>query len=131
MLNLLSENNWSMVSALLVAAVVFFIVATFSRKETMKHWNIRTAILFLMGLLLCFSAVFRDGYIESLMGRNGMFALDSFPILLASLIGGLILFLAVVALFCKKQTRHRSIFFIMSSLIMVKIVTIELSRALM
>ncbi len=131
MMDLFFGSLWAKVSTALVIIVGIFIAYNFFQRDHIKNWRVRIIVLFFMGLALCFGAVFRDGYIDSLTGGQGLFALESFQITLASILGGLILLTMIVSFFLKNQQHLRLAFFFLSIIIIIKIITIELSRILM
>lgn len=130
-------NIYSIVSTILIISALVYIGMTVSKRNEIKSWGKRTAILTLLGFLSCIFAAIRDGYVLSVAaGMNsgiapGLFTADSIQSQLASLGGAVIAFSAISSIFVKKQGYRKVMFFVLSSAIIFKTLLIEISRIML
>lgn len=97
-------GNWQTTASTGLAAVLLiYIIYHFVQRKQISEWRGRTVLLFVMGLALCLLVAFRDRYVAAIAGGEGLFALDSFPIVFNSILGGVIILTFIVSFFLKKQ----------------------------
>lgn len=105
-----------------------------AKRDAIKHWGLSTVIIGALGLAVCFGAVFRDHYIDSVeasidpSASPGVFAVDS-PVSYVGYLGGAVAIGALTAgLFMQKPRQRRALFFVMAAAMFVKVVVVEGAR---
>lgn len=124
------ENLWGVAAVLLSVMIIFYIGISIKNRRKINYWGRRVLILATVGLVLCFTAVFRDGYIDSLTGGRGLFLLDSITIQLAYAGGAVIGFAVLTAVIIRKQNYRKWMFYLLSAAIVFKLIVVEFSRLL-
>lgn len=116
---------------LLLAGYIIFCIAT--RKST-EHWGLRSLILLVYGLVVCCFAATRDGLDKTIQNAidgscaPGSFQLISIPNIVGC-IGALAVIVGIIATpIARSQAAREVWFYVMSSGITLKIVTVEIAR---
>ncbi len=116
---------------LLLAGYIFFCIAT--RKST-EHWGLRSLILLIFGLVVCCFAATRDGLDKTIQNAidgscdPGLFQLISIPNIVGC-IGALAVIVGIIATpIARSQAAREVWFYVMSSGITLKVVTVEIAR---
>lgn len=116
---------------LLLAGYIIFCIAT--RKST-DHWGLRSLILLVYGLVVCCFAATRDGLDKTIQNaidgscEPGLFQLISIPNIVGC-IGALAVIVGIIATpIARSQAAREVWFYVMSSGITLKIVTVEIAR---
>lgn len=116
---------------LLLAGYIIFCIAT--RKST-EHWGLRSLILLIFGLVVCCFAATRDGLDKTIQNAidgscaPGLFQLISIPNIVGC-IGALAVIVGIIATpIARSQAAREVWFYVMSSGITLKIVTVEIAR---
>lgn len=116
---------------LLLAGYIFFCIAT--RKST-EHWGLRSLILLIFGLVVCCFAATRDGLDKTIQNAidgscdPGLFQLISIPNIVGC-IGALAVIVGIIATpIARSQAAREVWFYVMSSRITLKVVTVEIAR---
>ncbi len=116
---------------LLLAGYIIFCIAT--RKST-DHWGLRSLILLVYGLVVCCFAATRDGLDKTIQNAidgscaPGLFQLISIPNIVGC-IGALAVIVGIIATpIARSQAAREVWFYVMSSGITLKIVTVEIAR---
>jgi len=131
MFTLFLGDLWSILSTVLLLAVLIYIIITSTKHREIEKWGRKTLILAITGLLLCIFVVLRDDYAEALQDGTGLFSLESLQINLAYLGGAVIGFSTLSSIFIRNQKYRKITFFILSGSIIFKIGLIEISRIVM
>lgn len=116
---------------LMFAGYIIFCIAT--RKST-DHWGLRSLILLIFGLVVCCFAATRDGLDKTIQNAidgscdPGLFQLISIPNIVGC-IGALAVIVGIIATpIARSQAAREVWFYVMSSGITLKIVTVEIAR---
>lgn len=116
---------------LMLAGYIIFCIAT--RKST-EHWGLRSLILLIFGLVVCCFAATRDGLDKTIQNAidgscdPGLFQLISIPNIVGC-IGALAVIVGIIATpIARSQAAREVWFYVMSSGITLKIVTVEIAR---
>lgn len=116
---------------LMLAGYIIFCIAT--RKST-DHWGLRSLILLVYGLVVCCFAATRDGLDKTIQNaidgscEPGLFQLISIPNIVGC-IGALAVIVGIIATpIARSQAAREVWFYVMSSGITLKIVTVEIAR---
>lgn len=116
---------------LMLAGYIIFCIAT--RKST-DHWGLRSLILLIFGLVVCCFAATRDGLDKTIQNAidgscdPGLFQLISIPNIVGC-IGALAVIVGIIATpIARSQAAREVWFYVMSSGITLKIVTVEIAR---
>lgn len=116
---------------LLLAGYIIFCIAT--RKST-DHWGLRSLILLIFGLVVCCFAATRDGLDKTIQNAidgscdPGLFQLISIPNIVGC-IGALAVIVGIIATpIARSQAAREVWFYVMSSGITLKVVTVEIAR---
>ena len=128
------SNLCSTITTLMIVALLMFIGYSIHTRESINSWGIRILALFFFGLVICCFAATRDGLdktIQSTIDNScspGIFSLISLPTIIGVVCAVIIIIASIVALITKSQNVREILFYIISSSITVKILTIEISR---
>ncbi len=116
---------------LMLAGYIIFCIAT--RKST-DHWGLRSLILLIFGLVVCCFAATRDGLDKTIQNAidgscaPGLFQLISIPNIVGC-IGALAVIVGIIATpIARSQAAREVWFYVISSGITLKIVTVEIAR---
>ena len=116
---------------LMLAGYIIFCIAT--RKST-DHWGLRSLILLIFGLVVCCFAATRDGLDKTIQNAidgscaPGLFQLISIPNIVGC-IGALAVIVGIIATpIARSQAAREVWFYVMSTRITLKIVTVEIAR---
>ena len=116
---------------LMLAGYIIFCIAT--RKST-DHWGLRSLILLIFGLVVCCFAATRDGLDKTIQNAidgscdPGLFQLISIPNIVGC-IGALAVIVGIIATpIARSQAAREVWFYVMSSGITLKIVTVKIAR---
>lgn len=121
-------------STVLVLVVWGFIALTVVKHKKMEYWGRKVAVLALLGLISCCFVAARDGYHLSVQASfdetvvAGLFTITSIQSTLCSVGGAIIAFASISSIFVKNQKYRRTMFFVLSCVIILKTLIIEISR---
>lgn len=105
-------------------------------RENIVYWGRRTLFVLLFGLLICCFAAARDGLDKTIQHAidgscaPGLFPLVSVPTLIGCVGAALILIAAIATPIAKSQGLREVWFYLASAGVMLKILTVEISRLL-
>ncbi len=122
-------------TTLLIMGVLGFMGVTIANRRKISLWGKRVGILSVWGFLACIFASARDSYYLSVQASTnpdvipGLFAIDSAQSILGSLGGAIIVIFALSGLFIRKQKYRKTVFYVISAIILVKVFLIEIARA--
>lgn len=131
MLNLFFGDGWTILSTIVLLLTMFYIVCVGINHRNSDRWGKKILLLVIIGLLLCITVVYRDGYVSTMQGGVGVFEMDSLPIYLAYILASVIAVSIISTIFVRNQKYRKIIFFILCSSIVLKTVIIEVSRILL
>ena len=127
-------NGVTTATTLMILAMLGFIGYSVFHRASIQYWGLRSAILLVFGLVICCFAAARDGLDKTIQYTidgscdPGIFSLMSLPVIIGC-IGALIIIIAAVATpTAKSQTAREIWFYIMSGGVMLKVITMEISR---
>ena len=128
---------YSIVSAILIISVLIYIGETIIKRNEITSWGKRIVALTLLGFFICVFAALRDGYVLSVQASAnsnitpGLFTTDSIQSSLACLGGAVIGFSSISSIFVRRQGYRKTMFFILSAVIVFKTLLIEISRIIL
>ena len=127
-------NIVTIVTTLLIFALIGFVGYSVYYHESINYWGRRSVFLLVYGLVVCCFAVARDGLDQTIQYTidgscaPGIFSLISVHTI-AGCIGAAIIIIAAIATPLAKSQQMREVwFYVMSGAIVFKIVTVELMR---
>ena len=127
-------NIVTIVTTLLIFALIGFVGYSVYYHESINYWGRRSVFLLVYGLVVCCFTVARDGLDQTIQYTidgsyaPGIFSLISVPTI-AGCIGAAIIIIAAIATPLAKSQQMREVwFYVMSGAIAFKIVTVELMR---
>ena len=127
-------NGVTTATTLMIIALLGFIVYSIFNHSYIQYWGRRSAILLVFGLVVCCFAAARDGLDKTIQNtidgscEPGLFSLISIPTIIGC-IGALFIIISAIATPIAKTQNMREIwFYVMSSGVVLKIVTMEISR---
>ena len=130
-------NGVTTVTTLMILAMLGFIGYSVFHRANIEYWGRRSAILLVFGLVVCCFAAARDGLEKTIQNAidgscaPGLFPLVSVPTIVGC-IGALLIIIAAIAVPIAKTQRAREIwFYIMSGGVVLKIMTMEITRILL
>lgn len=123
-------------TTLMILAHVVFVGYTIVNRGSVQHWGMRGLLLFAFGLVVCCFAAARDGLdktIQFSIDGNcapGLFPLVSIPTVVGC-IGALVMIVSAIAmLIANSQQTKEFCFWFMASGVAVKIMVVEIARAI-
>ena len=129
-------NAVTAATTIMIIAMLGFIAYTVFNRSEIQCWGRRSLLLLVFGLVICCFAAARDGLDKTIQYTidgscdPGIFSLMSLPVIIGC-IGALIIIIAAVATpAAKSQTAREIWFYIMSGGVMLKVITMEISRVI-
>lgn len=127
-------NTVTTVTTLMILALLGFIGYSAVNRAKITCWGRRSAVLLVVGLVVCCFAAARDGLDKTIQNAidgscaPGLFPLVSVPTVIGC-IGALLIVAAAIAAPIAKTQRAREVwFYVMSGGVVLKIVTMEIAR---
>lgn len=131
------ENTVTTVTTLMILALLGFIGYSIFERANIRFWGRRSAAVLIFGLAVCCFAAARDGLDKTIQCTidgscaPGIFPLVSVPTVVGC-VGALLILVAAIATPIAKTQHARQIWFsVMSGGAAVKILTMEIARALL
>ena len=122
------------VTTLMLFALLGFIGWSVVNRSSIQYWGRRSTILLVFGLVICCFAAARDGLDKTIQHAidgscaPGLFPLTSVPTIVGC-VGALLIIVAAIATpIAKTQKMREAWFYVMSSGVVLKIVTMEIAR---
>ena len=127
-------NAITMVTTLMLFALLGFIGWSVVNRSSIQYWGRRSTVLLVFGLVVCCFAAARDGLDKTIQHAidgscaPGLFPLISVPAIVGC-VGALLIIVAAIATpIAKTQKMREAWFYVMSSGVVLKIVTMEIAR---
>lgn len=130
-MDLYVDSVWSVLSTIFVFVVIVYYVVCRVKQNTITSWGKHCIVIVFLGLVLCCLVVMRDGYVDALLGGQGVFDPNSMQIYMAYGIAACIGITTCTLLFIRKQQYRKYLFSIISICILCKIIWIEVARLLL
>ena len=124
MIDLYFKDAVTVITIGLVLAMLAFIVISIAHGAKVQKWGRLIALFIVVGLAISALSATRDAY----AAPGALFAMDSMQSLACSIAGGAIALAAIVSIFLKKQGAKRVCFHIISTLFVVQVLVVEISR---
>ena len=127
-------NAITTVTTLMLFALLGFIGWSVVNRSSIQYWGRRSTVLLVFGLVVCCFAAARDGLDKTIQHAiDGSCAPGLFPIIsvptIVGCIGALLIIVAAIATpIAKTQKMREAWFYVMSSGVVLKIVTMEIAR---
>lgn len=131
------SNLCSTITTLMIIALIVFIGYSIHIRESINSWGIRILVVFFFGLVICCFAATRDSLDKTIQNAidkscpSGLFSLVSLPTIVGAVCAAIIIIASIIAFITKSQNVREIIFYIISSSVIIKILTIEISRIVM
>ena len=129
-------NGVTTATTLLLFVLLGFLGDSIWHQENIVYWGRRTLFVLLFGLLICCFAAARDGLDKTIQHAidgscaPGLFPLVSVPTLIGCVGAALILIAAIATPIAKSKGLREVWFYLASAGVMLKILTVEISRLL-
>ena len=129
-------NGVTTATTILLFVLLGFLWDSIWHRENIVYWGRRTLFVLLFGLLICCFAAARDGLDKTIQHAidgscaPGLFPLVSVPTLIGCVGAALILIAAIATPIAKSQGPREVWFYLASAGVMLKILTVEISRLL-
>ena len=129
-------NGVTTATTILLFVLLGFLWDSIWHRENIVYWGRRTLFVLLFGLLICCFAAARDGLDKTIQHAidgscaPGLFPLVSVPTLIGCVGAALILIAAIATPITKSQGLREVWFYLASAGVMLKILTVEISRLL-
>lgn len=127
-------NAVTTATTIMIIILVAFIGWSVFKSNGIQYWGRRSALLLVYGLVICCFAAARDGLDKTIQYaidgscQPGLFKLISVPTIIGC-VGALLIIIAAIATpIAKTQAIRRVWFYIMSGGVMLKVLTMEISR---
>ena len=130
-------NAITTVTTLMLFALLGFISWSVLNRTSIQYWGRRSLVLLVFGLVVCCFAAARDGLDKTIQHAidgscaPGVFPLVSVPTMVGCFGAALILLAAIAAPLAKTQHTRQIWFYVMSGGVLLKILTMEISRILL
>lgn len=124
MLKLYFGSVFSAISTLLAVAFAVFFALVTARRASISHWGLLTLAMFLLGLIMSMMSGMKDG-----MGSpSSVIPLKHWMMTALCVLGGLAFLSGLLALIIRNQTFWQVSFYLMSSIIILKVLLTEAYR---
>ena len=129
-------NAVATTTTLMILALLGFIGWSVWGRAVIQYWGRRSVLLLVFGLVVCCFAAARDGLDKTIQHAidgscaPGLFPLVSVPTLIGCVGAALILIAAIATPIAKSQGLREVWFYLASAGVMLKILTVEISRLL-
>ena len=130
-------NAITTVTTLMLFALLGFIGWSVVNRSSIQYWGRRSTVLLVFGLVVCCFAATRDGLDKTIQHAidgscaPGLFPLISVPTIVGC-VGALLIIVAAIATpIAKTQKMREAWFYVMSSGVVLKIVTMEIARIIL
>lgn len=130
-------NAVTTATTIVILVLLVFIGCSVLNRGTIVYWGRRSAALLAFGLVVCCFAAARDGLDKTVQNAvdgsctPGVFSLVSVPTAVGCC-GAVLIFIAAVATpFARTQRAREAWFYVMSGGAVLKIVTVEIARAIL
>ena len=127
-------NAITTATTLMLFALLGFISWSVLNRTSIQYWGRRSTVLLVFGLVICCFAAARDGLDKTIQHAidgscaPGLFPLISVPAIVGC-VGALLIIVAAIATpIAKTQKMREAWFYVMSSGVVLKIVTMEIAR---
>ena len=127
-------NAVAAATTLMILALLGFIGWSVVNRSSIQYWERRSTVLLVFGLVICCFAAARDGLDKTIQHAidgscaPGLFPLISVPTIVGC-VGALLIIVAAIATpIAKTQKMCEAWFYVMSSGVVLKIVTMEIAR---
>ena len=130
-------NAITTATTLMLFALLGFIGWSARNRTSIQYWGRRSTVLLVFGLVVCCFAAARDGLDKTIQHAidgscaPGLFPLVSVPTIVGCVGALLIIIAAIAALIAKTQKMREAWFYVMSSGVVLKIVTMEIARIIL
>lgn len=108
---------------LIIGFSVLFAMVT-AKRESIQGWGKFVIIVFFIGLFMSMMSGMRDG----MATPTAVFANNSWACILLSILGGLAFIAGILAIFVRREDFWQVVFYILSSIIIVKVLVTEAYR---
>ena len=130
-------NAITTATTLMLFALLGFISWSVVNRFSIQYWGRRSVVLLVSGLVVCCFAAARDGLDKTIQNAidgscaSGLFPLISVPTIVGC-VGALLIIIAAIATpIAKTQKMREAWFYVMSSGVVLKIVTMEIARIIL
>ena len=130
-------NAITTATTLMLFALLGFISWSVVNRFSIQYWGRRSVVLLVSGLVVCCFAAARDGLDKTIQHAidgscaPGLFPLVSVPTIVGC-VGALLIIIAAIATpIAKTQKMREAWFYVMSSGVVLKIVTMEIARIIL
>ena len=130
-------NTITTATTLMLFALLGFISWSVVNRSSIQYWGRRSTVLLVFGLVVCCFAAARDGLDKTIQNAidgscaPGLFPLVSVPTIVGC-VGALLIIIAAIATpIAKTQKMREAWFYVMSSGVVLKIVTMEIARIIL
>jgi hypothetical protein len=130
------ENVLSFTSYGMIVIMSLLVYASIKKRKSVQHWGVRLLSLWGIGLVLCIVVAMRDNYHLSVAALSdssiqpGRFSADSIQSTMCMLLGGLNFLILFSSLLIRKQNFFKISYFVLTIVIVMKVLIIELSMLL-
>ena len=129
-------NTVTTITTVMLLALLGFMGYSIINRANVQYWGRRSLFLLVFGLVVCCFAAARDGLDKTIQHAidgscaPGLFPLVSVPTLIGCVGAALILIAAIATPIAKSQGLREVWFYLASAGVMLKILTVEISRLL-
>ncbi len=124
MLKLYFGSVFTTISTLLAVAFAVFFALVTARRASISHWGLLTLAMFVLGLLMSMMSGMKDG-----MGSAAsVIPMKHWVMTALSVLGGLAFLSGILALIIRNQAFWQISFYLISSVIILKVVLTEAYR---
>lgn len=121
MLKLYFGSTNSIISTLLIVVFGIFFGIVLAKRNSITHWGLLVLILFFLGLFMSIMSGMKDG-----MGTPASLIPNNHWMMAAlCILGGLVFLIGIITLFIRKQDFWQVSFFMISGIIIIKILLTE------
>ncbi|WP_413538873.1 hypothetical protein [Enterococcus malodoratus] len=130
-------DSTSIQTTILLLIFVILLGVIVWKRTNIRYWGRLTIGMFTLGLYICILGATRDGLhltVQHAIDGSvapGLFSLISLQTVVGTVLGVVIVLSAMLSIFFKEQRRREQLFFIIAGSVLLKILTIEVSRIIL
>lgn len=121
MIKLYFGNTLSIISTILVVLFILIFVFVSTRQSSISHWGLLVLLILILGLSMSIISGVRDG----IGTPNSMISSQHIVMTVLSVLGGLAFLIGLIALFYRKQEFWQIGFYMLSAIIIIKVIVTE------
>lgn len=137
MSNLFFGSTSAVQTTVLVIILIAFVICALVKRNKIQYWGRMILVALVLGLYICIVAAIRDEYHLSVQYaidgsvQPGVFEITGFQSIVNCILALVIVVCGLLCIFKKEQKIRQTLFFVLSGSMLLKVLTIEVSRIIL